>query len=444
MASTIYYNKDIETAPRERLTEIQVRQFKQLLKRVYERVRHYKQKFDNLGIGPDDFKSLDDLKRFPITFKDELRDNYPFGLFAEPMENIVRVHVSSGTTGKPTVVGYTRHDIDEVWTEVMARSCACAGMTSKDIAQNAYGYGLFTGGLGFHYGAEKVGATVIPMGGGNTERQLMLMEDFGSTVLTCTPSYAAFLAESIKASGIDRAKIKLRTGIFGAEPWTNKMREKLETMFSEVNASGSFTALDVYGLSEITGPGVSQECPHKAGNHVWEDHFLPEIVDSKNREPVAPGEFGELVFSTITKEGIPLVRYTTKDIANLTYEPCACGRTHARHSKITGRTDDMLIIRGINVFPSQIEHVLMKIPGVAEHYEIIVDRQVLDKIKVRVELTAKTFTDRMAGLEGLKRQIEKELYVVLQITAEVELVAPGTIPRSVGKAKRVIDLRKEM
>ncbi len=436
MNEILYWNKEIETASRETINEIQTRRFKELLNRVYEKVAHYKKKFSAMGITPDDFKSLADLKKFPITVKTDLRDNYPFGLFAEPLENIVRIHASSGTTGKPTVVGYTKHDIDDVWTEVMARSLVAAGTTKKDVVHNAYGYGLFTGGLGIHYGAERIGAAVIPISGGMTERQLMLMEDFGSTVLTCTPSYAAFLGETIKQQGI-RDRLKIHTGVFGAEPWSEKMREKLEDLLG-------INAIDIYGLSEICGPGVSNECIFKHGPHVWEDHFLPEIIDSKTQEPVAPGESGELVFSTITKEGIPLVRYTTRDIAKLDTEKCECGRVHARHSKITGRSDDMLIIRGVNVFPSQVEHVLMKIPGVAEHYEIVVDRDVLDMLKVRVELTPKTFSDKMSELEGLKKQIEKELNFTLQISATVELVAPGTIPRSVGKAKRVIDMRKEI
>ncbi|MHA1792280.1 MAG: phenylacetate--CoA ligase family protein [Promethearchaeota archaeon] len=432
-----YWRKDIETASRKEIEEIQVREFKQLAKRCYEKVPHYKKKFSEMGITPDDFKTLDDIRKFPFTIKNDLRDNYPFGMFAEPLENIVRIHASSGTTGKPTVVGYTRHDIEDVWSEVMARTCVAAGMTKKDIVQNAYGYGLFTGGLGFHYGAEKIGSTVIPISGGNTERQLMLMQDFGSTVITCTPSYAVYLGEMIKQKGIDPEKIKLHTGIFGAEPWTEKLREKIESILG-VNA------IDIYGLSEIVGPGVSVDCIYKRGLHVWEDHFLVEALDSKTMEPVADGEYGEMVFSTLTKEGIPLIRYTTKDIAKLDHEKCECGRTHVRHSKITGRSDDMLIIRGINVFPSQVEHVLMKIPGVAEHYEIVVDRDILDKLKVRVELTPETFSDKMSELEGLKKTIEKELFITLQVRAEVELVSPGTIPRSVGKAKRVIDMRKEM
>ncbi|MHA1681894.1 MAG: phenylacetate--CoA ligase family protein [Promethearchaeota archaeon] len=432
-----YWNEKIETAPRAEIEEIQTRRFKELLNRCYTKVQAYKKKFSENGVTPDDFKTLADVTKFPLTVKNDLRDNYPFGMFAEPLDKIVRIHASSGTTGKPTVVGYTEHDIWDVWTEVMARTCMCAGMSGKDILQNAYGYGLFTGGLGFHYGAEKIGSTVIPISGGNTDRQLMLMQDFGSTVITCTPSYAVFLAESIKQKGIDRDKIKLHTGIFGAEPWSEKLREKIES-------SLQVKAIDIYGLSEITGPGVSCDCVYQDGLHIWEDHFLVEALDSKTMEPVAPGESGELVFSTITKEGIPLIRYTTKDVATLNYEKCECGRTHVRHSKITGRSDDMLIIRGINVFPSQIEHVLMKIPGVAEHYEIIVDRDILDKLKVRVELSTKTFSDKMSDLEGLKKTIEQELRSTLQVHADVELVAPGTIPRSVGKAKRVIDMRKEM
>ncbi|HME54261.1 MAG TPA: phenylacetate--CoA ligase [Candidatus Lokiarchaeia archaeon] len=438
-----YWNKEIETMPRTKLQDLQVRRFKELIKRCYTKVKHYKEKFDELGITPDDFQTLDDLSKFPITVKTDLRDNYPFGMFAEPLSNIVRIHASSGTTGKPTVVGYTKHDIDDVWTECMARGLVAGGVKKGDVVQNAYGYGLFTGGLGFHYGCERVGASVIPISGGNTDRQVMLFQDFGSTVLTCTPSFAAYLGELIKQQNVDPSQIKLHTGIFGAEFWTENMREKLETLFSGLNESGTFRALDVYGLSEIAGPGVSNDCIFKHGLHVWEDHFFPEIIDSSTHEAVAPGESGELVFSTITKEGIPLIRYDTKDISSLEYEKCECGRTCVRHAKITGRTDDMMKIKGINVFPSQIEFVLMKIPGVAEHYEIVVERDILDKIKVRVELTPETFSDQMSELEGLKSTIEKEMYNTLQINVNVELVPPNTIPRSVGKAKRVIDLRTE-
>nr|MDO8111823.1 phenylacetate--CoA ligase [Candidatus Sigynarchaeota archaeon] len=431
-----YWNKEIETMSRDKLKDLQVRRFKELAKRCYTKVKHYKQKFTEMKITPDDFKTLDDLKRFPVTIKNDLRDNYPFGLFAEPLDNIIRIHASSGTTGKPTVVGYTKHDIEDVWTECMARSLVAAGAWRGDVLQNAYGYGLFTGGLGIHYGAERIGAAVIPMSGGNTDRQLMLFQDFGSTVLTCTPSFAAYLGELIKQQDIKPEKIKLHTGVFGAEFWTENMRKKLEELLH-------IRAIDIYGLSEILGPGVSDDCIFKKGLHIWEDHFYPEIIDGKTKEPVAPGESGELVFSTLTKEGIPLIRYTTKDISSLDYEKCECGRTHTRHAKIAGRSDDMMKIKGINVFPSQIEYVLMKIPGVAEHYEIIVERDILDKIKVRVELTPKTFSDRMSELENLKKSVEKELYNTLQINVNVELVPPGTIPRSMGKAKRVIDLRKE-
>ncbi|GAB4329927.1 MAG: phenylacetate--CoA ligase [Promethearchaeota archaeon] len=432
-----YWNRERELATREEIEEVQLRELKGVVRRCYENVAHYKRVMDEMGLKPDDVNSLADLLKFPLTVKTDLRDNYPFGMFAAPLSEIVRIHASSGTTGKPTVVGYTAHDIHEVWTEVMARTCVCAGVTRDDVVQNAYGYGLFTGGLGFHYGAERVGATVIPISGGNTERQIMLMQDFGSTVITCTPSYASYIAEVIKEQDVPLDRIKLRLGIFGAEPWSEKLREKIE---SSLNVS----AIDIYGLSEVIGPGVSVECVDKQGLHVWEDHFLVEALDSDNMEPVAPGERGELVFTTLTKEGIPLIRYTTKDVSRLDVDKCSCGRWHARHSKIMGRSDDMLIVRGINVFPSQIEYVLMKHPTVGEYYEIIVDRKILDTLKVRVELTQKSFSDKMRDLETLKQELEHDLYTTLQVRAEVELVPPGTIPRSVGKAKRVIDLRKEM
>ncbi|MHA1730826.1 MAG: phenylacetate--CoA ligase family protein [Promethearchaeota archaeon] len=419
------------------MEEIQLKELKGLAKRCYENVAHYKKAFSEKGLTPDDIKTLDDLTKFSFTVKTDLRDNYPFGMFARPLSDIVRIHASSGTTGKPTVVGYTAHDIEKVWTEVMARTCVAAGMSSDDIVQNAYGYGLFTGGLGFHYGAERIGATVIPISGGNTERQIMLLQDFGSTVMTCTPSYATYLAEVLKQMDISLDKIKLKIGIYGAEPWSEKLREKIE-------AGLGVSAIDIYGLSELCGPGVSVDCVDKTGLHIWEDHFLVENCDPETMERVAPGERGEMVFSTLTKEGIPLMRYTTKDVARLSVDKCSCGRWHTRHSKITGRSDDMLIIRGINVFPSQVEHVLMKHPTVSEFYEIVVDRDILDKLKVRIELTQKSFSDKMKDLNELKAELEKDLYTTLQIHAVVELVAPGTIPRSVGKAKRVVDLRKEM
>ena len=431
-----YWNEQRELATPDELKDIQLRELQGMLQRVYDKVQFYHQKFDEMGITPDDMKELGDLPKFPLTKKTDLRDNYPYGLFATPLDEIIRIHASSGTTGKPIVVGYTRHDIEDVWTEVMARSCVSSGMHQGDVVQNAYGYGLFTGGLGFHYGAERIGATVVPISAGATERQLMIMEDFGTTVLVCTPSYAVYLGEKMEQMGV-RGNMKIRMGVFGAEPWSENMRQKIEEKLS-------IDAMDVYGLTEITGPGVSIDCLEKNGLHIWSDHFYPEIVDKDTKEPVAEGEQGDLVFTTMTKEGIPMCRYDTKDIASLNYEKCACGRWHPRHSKIVARSDDMLKIRGVIVFPSEIESVLLKIPGVGEYYEIIVDRDILDNLKVRIELTPEAFSDEVKDLENFKNHIEKELFTILQVQCDVELVPPGTIVRSEGKAKRVIDLRKEI
>ena len=368
-----------------------------------------------------------------MTLKTDLRDHYPFNLNAVPLDEIIRIHASSGTTGKPTVVSYTRKDIDD-WTELMARTVTAPGVTRKDVIQNAYGYGLFTGGLGFHYGAEKVGAAVIPISGGNTERQLMIMQDFGSTVLTSTPSYALYIAEYVKKTGIDIEKLQLKKAICGAEPWSDNLRKQIE---KELNVE----AYDIYGLSEIYGPGVSVECQEKNGMHIWEDFFIVEVLDKKTYEPVEEGEEGVLAFTTLEKTGIPLIRYITYDIATFTKEKCACGRTCGRMSKVTGRADDMLIVRGVNVFPSQIEHVLSSIPGVAGYYQIILDRDIIDNLSVQVELTSDTFSDEMKVLDKFKKDIELKLYNLLQVKADVELVSPGTLPRSEGKAKHVIDKR---
>jgi phenylacetate-CoA ligase len=435
---TNYWRKDIETMDRKGIEEIQLKNAKSMVKRVYDNISYFRNKYKEKGLSPDSLKTLDDLAKFPLAQKTDLRDNYPFGLFAAPMRDVVRIHASSGTTGKPIIGGYTQYDLDSVWTEVMARTCLCAGMNRDDIVQNGYGYGLFTGGLGFHYGSEKIGATVIPISGGNTERQLMMMEDLGSTVITCTPSYAIYLGEEIKKRNL-RSKIKLRIGIFGAEPWTENMRLKIEELLG-------VKAIDIYGLTEIIGPGVSVNCYEKqVGLHMWEDHFYPEILDQKTFERVAPGEKGEFVFSTLTRQATPLIRYRSKDISSLDYSKCdGCGRTMVRHEKITGRTDDMLIIRGINVFPSQIEFVLMKIPGLGGYYEIIVERDILDKVTVRVELTPELFTDKIKDLQKLQREIDDELFNTLQIRCTVELVPPGSITRSEGKAKRVVDKRKDV
>jgi len=433
---TMYFNEEFETLPREAIRALQLKRLKSLVARVYNNVPFYRDALDKAGVAPDSIKSLDDLQRIPFTYKQDMRESYPYRLFAAPMEDIVRIHASSGTTGKPTVVGYTKHDI-ETWSELMARSFAAAGVHKGDIIHNSYGYGLFTGGLGAHYGAERLGASVIPMSGGNTKKQIMIMQDFGSTVLTCTPSYSLFMAEAAKEEGIDFRDLKLRVGIFGAEPWSEEMRADIE---GKLNLS----AVDIYGLSEIMGPGVAIECCEaKKGLHIWEDHFIPEIINPETGELVAEGEKGELVITTITKEGIPLLRYRTRDITSITYEPCSCGRTHARIARMSGRSDDMLIIRGVNVFPSQIETVLMGIDGVEPHYLLIVDRQGnLDTLEVQVEVNEKLFSDEIKHLQALSGRIEKQIKEMLGVTCHVRLVEPKSIARSEGKAKRVIDKRK--
>jgi len=431
-----YYNEEFETLPRQALEALQLKRLQTTVARVYASVPFYRQSFDRAGITPDSVKSLADLQRLPFTLKQDMRDSYPYGLFAAPMEEIVRIHASSGTTGKPTVVGYTRKDID-TWSELMARSFAAAGVHRGDIIHNSYGYGLFTGGLGAHYGAEKLGASVIPMSGGNTKKQIMIMKDFGSTVLTCTPSYSLFMAESAREEGIDFQGLKLRVGIFGAEPWSEAMRGEIEEKLN-------LCAIDIYGLSEIMGPGVAIECREaKKGLHIWEDHFIPEIIDPDTGKILPEGERGELVITTITKEGIPLIRYRTRDITSLTYEPCVCGRSHARLTRMTGRSDDMLIVRGVNVFPSQIESILMGIEGVEPHYVLIVDRKEnLDSLEVQVEVDERLFSDEVKVLQSLSHRIEKEIKDILGVSCRVRLVEPQTITRSEGKAKRVIDNRK--
>ena len=432
---TIYWNEKAETMPRDKLEKLQGEKLKKLANYVYDNIEFYKKKFDENGIKPNDLKSVSDITKIPLTWKTDLRDHYPFGLNAVPMDEIIRIHASSGTTGKPTVVSYTQKDIDD-WTELMARTVVAPGITHKDVVQNAYGYGLFTGGLGFHYGAEKVGCSVIPISGGNTERQLMIMQDFRSTVLTCTPSYALYIAEYAKKVGIDVEKLALKKAICGAEPWSDNLRKTIEGVLK-------IDAYDIYGLSEIYGPGVSVECEEKNGMHIWEDFFIVETLDKETYEPVGEGEEGVLAFTTLEKTGMPLLRYITYDIATFTKEKCACGRTCGRMSKVTGRADDMLIVRGINVFPSQIEHVLSSIPGVAGYYQIIIDRDIIDSLAVQVELTPDTFSDEMKVLEKFKNDIEINLYNILQVRADVELVAPGTLPRSEGKAKHVIDKRSK-
>jgi len=430
------WNEEFETLPREALEALQLKRLRATAERVYATVPFYRKKFDETGVKPSDIKSLKDLQRLPFTTKIDLRDNYPFGLFAVPMEQVVRIHASSGTTGKQTVVGYTRRDIN-TWAEVMARSLAAAGAHKNDIIHNAYGYGLFTGGLGIHYGAEKLGASVIPISGGNSKRQIIIMQDFGSTVLTCTPSYALFLAETAEEMGVDIKKLKLRVGVFGAEPWSEKMRDEIERQLN-------IQAIDIYGLSEVIGPGVSIECLEaKKGLHIFEDHFIPEIINPQTGEVLPYGEKGELVFTTITKEAFPLIRYRTRDISVFNPQPCQCGRTHGRMERVSGRSDDMLIIRGVNVFPSQIESVLMNIEGVEPHYLLIVDRQgTMDTLEVQVEVEEEVFSDEVKNLQMIKWKIDRDIKDLLGVTAEVKLVEPKTIQRSEGKAQRVIDKRK--
>ncbi len=431
------WNDEFETLPREALEALQCKRLQATVERVYETVPFYRKKFDEIGLKPSHIQSLKDLKLLPFTVKNDLRDNYPFDLFSVPMENIVRVHASSGTTGKPIVVGYTRRDID-TWSELMARTLSCAGTHKGDIVHNAYGYGLFTGGLGVHYGAEKIGTSVIPISGGNTKRQITIMKDFKPTVITCTPSYSLFLAEVAQEMGIDPAKdFTLRVGCFGAEPWSERMREQIEKRFN-------IDAVDIYGLSEIIGPGVASECVEaKSGLHVFEDHFIPEIIDPETGEPLDYGEEGELVFTSITKEAFPIIRYRTRDISMLRQEVCVCGRTFVRMQRITGRSDDMIIIRGVNVFPSQIESVLMETDGLEPHYQLIVEREgTLDTLEVQVEVNEKIFTDDAKQLAQFEKKVEKDIKETLGTTCRCKLVEPKSIQRSEGKAKRVIDNRK--
>jgi phenylacetate-CoA ligase len=431
------WNPEYECMPREELTALQGRRLRQLAAYVHGCVPLYRRKLDEAGIDPEQINSLDDLKRLPFTSKFELRDEYPFNNFAVPLSQVVRIHASSGTTGKPTVGGYTQNDLD-LWGEVMARTVTSCGVTAGDIAHNAYGYGLFTGGLGFHVGLEKVGATVVPISGGLTRRQIMLMEDFGATVLTCTPSYSLTMAEEAAEMNIDfRQRMKLRVGIFGAEPWTDEMRHQIEERLN-------LKAYDIYGLTEIIGPGVSVECEAHNGLHVNEDHFLPEIIDPDTGEALPYGEEGELVFTTLTKEAMPVIRYRTRDLTVLHAEPCACGRTTVRMEKIRGRSDDMLIVRGVNVFPSLIEKALLNIEGLEPQYQIIIDRpkDQLDKLEVWVEVNAHLFQPvETRTLEKLREETELELTRTLGVKTVVKLMGPQSIERSEGKAKRIIDKR---
>ncbi|ASQ90290.1 phenylacetate--CoA ligase [Prosthecochloris sp. GSB1] len=429
------WNQHIECMSREAMRSLQAQRLRETVNRIHTHVPFYRQQLQQAGIRPEDIKTVDDLQHLPFTTKLDLRDNYPFGLFAAPQQDVVRLHASSGTTGKSTVVGYTHNDI-LMWSEVVARSLAMADVNRNDIIQVAYGYGLFTGGLGLHYGAEKIGASVIPISVGNTKKQLQLMQDFGSTILTCTPSYASFLGEAIREAGIERSRLRLRAGIFGAEPWTAEMRKEIEELLA-------IQAFDIYGLSEVIGPGVSMECPMQNGLHVFEDHFIPEIIDPDTCEVLPYGELGELVFTSVTKEALPLIRYRTRDLTRLHADVCECGRTLVRMEKCVGRSDDMLIIRGVNVFPSQVESVLMEMNETKPHYLLIVDREHnLDTLEIQVEVEDQFFSDEVGELEALQQRIHQNIQSMLGISARIKLVEPRTIERSAGKAQRVIDNRK--
>ncbi len=435
MDSNRYWEPEVETLSRDKLEGLQLVRLKQTLKNACSNVGFYTKRLDDAGIDPESFNSLQDLEKIPFTVKDDLRDNYPFGLFARSMEDVVRVHSSSGTTGNPTVVGYTKNDID-MWANLIARQLYSTGARPGDVIQNSYGYGLFTGGLGLHYGGELLGAVVVPVSGGNTERQIKIMQDFSSTIICCTPSYALYIAEMGKELGIDFEALTLRTGIMGAEPWTEEIRKEIEERLK-------IDAIDIYGLSEIIGPGVSCECDKKAGLHVAEDHFLIEIMDPKTGKRKKPGEIGEMVFTSLTKEALPIIRYRTRDLSKIDISGCACGRTHARMAKPMGRADDMLIIRGVNIFPSQIEEVLMQVHEVEPHYLIVVERKnYLDTLEVWVEVSEDIFSEKMKELENFESDIEHKLYSTTGIKIDVKLKEPKTIQRSVGKARRVWDKRK--
>ncbi len=429
------WNEERETMADGKKKELQTDLLRALIERVYEKIPFYKKKMDEIGVKPSDIHSIEDIVKLPFTTKNDLRENYPFGMFAVPLSEVEEIHTSSGTTGKPVVGGYTKNDI-EMWSEVMARCMSASGTTKDDIVQNAYGYGLFTGGLGVHYGARKIGATIIPISGGNTKRQIMIMQDFKSTILTCTPSYSLYLAEVAEEMGVDLKKLPLKAGNFGAEPWSNNMRKEIESRLG-------IMALDIYGLTEIIGPGVGNECEYKNGVHICDDYFYPEIINPETGEVLPPGEVGELVITTLTREATPLLRYRTRDITSIIPGKCECGRTSTRIQRIMGRTDDMLIIRGVNVFPSQIEGVLVDIEGVEPHYQIIVDRVgALDVIEVQVEMNENILSDEIKDLEWLENRIKDEIESMLGLKVSVKLVEPKTIARSEGKAKRVIDKRK--
>jgi len=430
----MYWNKNKECMPREQLENLQLQRLKKMVKKIYHEVDFYKEKFQEMEIDPNDIQSLEDLKKLPFTNKTDLRENYPYKMFAEPLSKIVRIHATSGTTGKPTVVGYTRKDLD-MWEEIIARALTISGADQHSFIQNAYGYGLFTGGLGIHGGAERIGASIIPISSGNTQKQLMLMRDFGSTHLSCTPSYALLLAEAIQEAGIKKEELSLKAGIFGAEPWTENMRKEIESKLG-------IKAYDIFGMAELCGPGVGIECEEQNGIHIWEDYFIPEIINPETGENLEDGEVGELVVTTLTKEGIPLLRYRTHDITRILPGECKCGRTHKRIERLQGRVDDMMVIRGVNVFPTQIESVILEFKEVEPHYQLVVRRDgPLDTLEVKVELSTEYQIDSIPKLENLAAQIKGRIKSLVGIAAKVTLVEPKNLPRSEGKAKRVVDLR---
>jgi phenylacetate-CoA ligase len=428
------WDQEHECMPREELEQLQLERLQATLHRAYKNVTCYRNKFNEQGIDPDDVQSLSDLSKLPFTTKDDLRVNYPYGMFAVPLREVVRIHSSSGTTGKPTVVGYTKNDI-KTWSNLVARFMTAAGVTRDDVVQIAFGYGMFTGAFGLHYGAEAIGASVIPMGGGNTEKQIMIMQDYRSTALVCTPSYAITIADRMEQLGVDPKSLSLKTGLFGGEPWSEAMRTEIETRLG-------ISATDNYGLSEVIGPGVAGECQHKCGMHIFEDVFIPEIIDPDTCQVLPPGSVGELVITTLTKEAFPMIRYRTRDITSLEYEQCSCGRTFVRMKKTMGRTDDMLIIKGVNVFPSQIEEVLVAIEGCEPHYQLFIDRKgSLDVLEIQIEVTENIFFDEMKLQRAFLDKIQKKVESVIGVGVTVKLVEPKSIPRFEGKAARVIDKR---
>jgi phenylacetate-CoA ligase len=431
-----YWNEKIETLPREEIRKHQLQKLKEQVKYCYANSVFYHKKFDSVGLKSDDIKTFADIQKIPFTVKADLKENYPYGMVAAPSDEIVEIHASSGTTGNPIVGAYTQNDID-IWQELMARSIYTVGGRPQDVIHIAYGYGLFTGGFGFHYGAQKLGVRIVPIGGGMTQRQISLMKDLGVTILACTPSFAVYLAEIMAKEGVDPKKtLTLRRGIFGAEPWSQQIRQRIEKDLG-------IDAFDIYGLTELCGPGVSVECPQHEGLHIWEDQFIVEIIDPDTGESLPDGQEGELVFTALSKTGLPILRYRTRDITKINSEKCACGRTHTRMLRVTGRSDDMLIVRGVNVFPSQIEFAILQFSELAPHYLIVLDRPgALDTFLVKVELTEQAQENTQLDLKKLSYSIQKRIHIITGLSADIEVVKPNALPRTEGKAKRVLDLRK--